>query len=184
MICTCKSRIILSAAKVCTLCGSVCYAHDTCKSTQGTAIQRIRYWLCDNQPVWQPTPVSLQQTCRVDPLRLVHSWLCIPLFCTSFLFCYSIVHVLLARSYAIECRGSASDDAGEHTTTIGPQLVGSMPSCNRSHGRSSSQPPAAYSWYVGWISQTLLAADLLCNSCSNSLFWYGGVSDIFQAIRN
>ena len=58
MICTCKSRNILSAAKVCTLCGSVCYAHVTCESPQDTAIQRIRYWQCDNQPVWQPTPVS------------------------------------------------------------------------------------------------------------------------------
>ena len=58
VICTCKSRNIPSAAKVCTLCGSVCYAHVTCKSPQGSAIQRIRYWQCDNQPVWQPTPVS------------------------------------------------------------------------------------------------------------------------------
>ena len=46
-----QSRIILSAAKVCILCGSVCYAHVTCKPPQGTAIQRIRYWQCDNQPV-------------------------------------------------------------------------------------------------------------------------------------
>ena len=29
----------------------ICYAHVTCKSPQGSAIQRIRYWQCDNQPV-------------------------------------------------------------------------------------------------------------------------------------
>ena len=58
VIFTCKSRIILSEAKVCKWCGSVCYAHVMCKSPHGIAIQRIRYWQCDNQPVWQPTPVS------------------------------------------------------------------------------------------------------------------------------
>ena len=33
-------------------------------SIQGTAIQRIRYWQCDNQPVWQPTPFS--PTCHIE----------------------------------------------------------------------------------------------------------------------
>ena len=51
------------------------------KSPQGTAIQRIRYWQCDNQRVWQPTPVSptgrgTTWNCRVHGLSVYPVWVC------------------------------------------------------------------------------------------------------------